>query len=142
MKRIGFLTAVPMILLLSSCAWSPNVSLIPATQTPTVTTETTDFINVLGPRSQEKIHAVSAIILGRARVEGGSIHWTLLRGFSPVVEGDIKVTESSPDIGVFTIDLTSVRQLVPGDYSLELSSKSADNGETTAVEKRFFTIIE
>lgn len=141
MKRIGLLIAVPMVIL-SACAWSPNVSLIPVTQTPTVTIDSKDFINVLGPRSQEKIHAASAIIIGRARVENGNIHWNLLRGFNPVIEGDVKVTESSPEIGVFVIDLSAMRQLAPGDYSLELSSKSGDNGETSAVEKRFFTIIE
>ena len=118
------------------------MSLIPATQTPTVTVESTDFINVLGPRSQEKIHPESAIILGRARVEGGEIHWTLLRDFNPVAEGDVQVTESAPEIGVFIIDLTKDRTLASGNYSLELSSKSKGNGETTAVKKRFFTIVE
>lgn len=142
MKPMRRLLVVPVMLLISSCAWSPNVSLIPATQTPTVTVETTDFINILGPRSQEKIHVESAIILGRARVEGGVIHWTLLREFNPVAEGDVVVTEAAPEIGVFTINLTEGRVLAPGNYSLELSSKSQGNGETTAVKKRFFTIID
>jgi hypothetical protein len=59
-----------------------------------------------------------------------------------VLEGDVTVTEKGPDIGVFTIDLTANRDLPAGDYSLELSSKSANSGQTTAAKKRFFTIID
>lgn len=142
MIRSRLLISLPVVLLLGGCVVNPNVKLIPDTPTPTVTIETKDFINVLGPRSQEQIHFESAIILGRARVESGSIHWTLLRGFSVVLEGDVAVTEKGPDIGVFTIDLTANRDLPAGDYSLELSSKSANSGQTTAAKKRFFTIID
>ena len=142
MIRSRLLLSLPIVLLVGGCVINPNVKLIPDTPTPTVTIETKDFINVLGPRSQEQLHSESAIILGRARVESGTIRWTLLRGFNVVSEGDVAVTEKGPDIGVFTIDLTADRTLSPGDYSLELSSKSANSGQTTAAKKRFFTIIE
>jgi len=142
MSRLKLFGALTMLFLLSGCVVNPNVKLIPDTPTPTVTIETRDFINVLGPRSQEQIHFESAIILGRARVESGTIQWILIRGFNVITEGEAIVTEKGPDIGVFTIDLTRQRPLAAGDYFLELSSKSPSSGQTTAFKKRFFTIVE
>ena len=106
--------------LVSGCAWTPNVNILGTLQ-PTPS-DAGNYITILTPVDDDVLVADSMIVAGRVNALDTKFEWRIEQSDVVVKSGYVEASVSSPEVGVFTLDLRQLN-LSPGIYTLVIEQK-------------------
>jgi hypothetical protein len=118
MRKVSVLAL--LVLLLAGCAWTPNVNILGTLQ-PTPS-DLGNYISILTPVDDDVLVADSVIVAGRVNALEVSFQWRIERSGEIVKNGIVEASASSPEVGVFILDLRPLN-LDPGVYTLIIEQK-------------------
>ena len=118
MRKVSVLAL--LVLLLAGCAWTPNVNILGTLQ-PTPS-DLGNYISILTPVDDDVLGADSVIVAGRVNALEVSFQWRIERSGEIVKNGIVEASASSPEVGVFILDLRPLN-LDPGVYTLIIEQK-------------------
>lgn len=118
MKRITLTLLISA--LLTGCAWTPNVNILGSLQ-PTPSDRDT-YLTILTPIDNDVLVANSVIVAGRVNALDTTFQWRIEEESVIVESGEIEASASSPEVGVFVLDLRKFN-LPKGRYTLFIEQR-------------------
>ena len=112
--------SVLVLVLVAGCAWTPNVNILGTLQ-PTPS-DAGNYITILTPLDDDVLVADSMIVAGRVNALDTRFDWRIERSGEIVKTGTVDASVSSPEVGVFVLDLRPLN-LPPGQYTLFIEQK-------------------
>lgn len=119
-RSVKKILSVAVLLLVSGCAWTPNVNILGTLQ-PTPS-DAESYVTILTPIDNDVLVADSVIVAGRINALEAAFEWRIEQGGEVVETGTIEASASSPEVGVFVLDLRDVN-LPQGTYTLYIEQR-------------------